>query len=105
MVSQLAGVSVVCLLLGSAAGANRSVQALHLERVPALARYCIDTPVRGIVYEGAGSAGPRLLAEAARALEEIGTANHMPVVIARADPADHGRWLAEMESSVAAVLS
>src|SRR5215216_7928105 len=61
---QLAGVTVVCWLMGSATGAPE----LHGPRLETLLERLVDTPVRGIVYEAAGTVEPALLAAGAAAV-------------------------------------
>ena len=61
LVPALAGVTVVCWLMGSAADSPD----VHGPRLRSLVEHLVDTPVRGLVYEAAGSADPALLAEGA----------------------------------------
>jgi nucleoside-diphosphate-sugar epimerase len=53
----VADVSVVVWLLGSAAGEDESVAAIHGTRLQSLLERLVDTPVRGFAYEAAGSGG------------------------------------------------
>jgi nucleoside-diphosphate-sugar epimerase len=55
----LDGVTVLCWLMASAEGDG--VEALHNERLEALLETLVDTHVRGVVYEAAGSVAPALL--------------------------------------------
>ncbi|MCW2971219.1 MAG: hypothetical protein JWO23_2346, partial [Solirubrobacterales bacterium] len=68
----LDGVTVLCWLLGSAVGSPEELQALHSSRLEFFLTQPIDTTVRGIVYEAAGTGtSPDLLrrgAEIAQAL-------------------------------------
>jgi hypothetical protein len=62
----LAGVSVVCVMLGDAVGSVAELEALHGPRLEMLLTRIIDAPVRGFVYEGSagvheGSAGVPLV--------------------------------------------
>lgn len=59
----LEGVSVVCWLMGSAGGPADSVAALHGPRLASLLAKLVDTPVRGLVYEAAGTVAAPLLSE------------------------------------------
>jgi hypothetical protein len=52
----LAGVAVVCVLLGSASGSAEQLAALHGPRLEMLLSRILDTPVRGFVYEQAAGA-------------------------------------------------
>jgi threonine dehydrogenase-like Zn-dependent dehydrogenase len=89
---QLAGVTVVCWLMGNAGGdVNGPRLETFLERL-------VDTPVRGILYEAAGgSAG----AEAVRAAAERW---RMPAEIVDVDPVDHEAWLSAMRAAVKRLL-
>ncbi len=58
-------VAVVVLLLGSAAGDPDAVAAIHGPRLERLMEKLVDTPVRGVVYEAAGSVAPATLAAGA----------------------------------------
>ena len=49
----LAGVTVVCWLMGSAEGEDAA--ALHGDRLESLLAKLVDSGVRGLVYEAAGS--------------------------------------------------
>ena len=63
-------VAVVVWALGSARpggpGGEEDVRLIHGERLERLLERLVDTPVRGFVYEGAGSVGPEALAAGAR---------------------------------------
>ena len=103
IMAQLAGVSVVCWLL-----ANVDVAAapdLHGPRLQTLLERLVDTPVRGFVYEGAGTDTREVLADGAAAVRQAALTWRMPVAVTAADPGDHGAWLAEMQAAVAEVLS
>src|SRR5829696_2656634 len=57
----VADVAVVAYLLGSAAGEPEAVAAIHGPRLERLLEHLVDTPVRGFVYEAAGSLDGDLL--------------------------------------------
>jgi uncharacterized protein YbjT (DUF2867 family) len=103
IMAQLAGVSVVCWLLGSVdPGAAAD---LHGPRLRTLLVRLVDMPVRGLVYEGAGSVAPHLLSTGGQAVREAARTWRMRVAVTEAHPADDGVWLAEMRSAVEGVLS
>jgi putative NADH-flavin reductase len=102
VMAQLAGVSVVCWLMASVDAA--AAPDLHGARLGTLLERLVDTPVRGLVYEGAGSVAPRLLEEGADAVRAASTTWRMPVAVTATDPADHAAWLAEMRAAVDGVL-
>ena len=60
LMDALAGVAIVCWLMGSV-----PVPALHDGRLRMLWEKLVDTPVRGVVYEGALPAGERIARDAA----------------------------------------
>jgi hypothetical protein len=97
---QLAGVTVVCWLMGSAADAAE----LHGPRLETLLERLVDTPVRGIVYEAAGIVEPELLSGGAAAVRAASERWRMPAEVVEADPADHAAWLAAMRSAVERLL-
>jgi uncharacterized protein YbjT (DUF2867 family) len=45
-------VAVLVLLLGGAAGSEEELAAIHGPRLERLLEHLVDTPVRGVVYEG-----------------------------------------------------
>ena len=55
----LAHVGVACILLGSAIGTEEQLAALHGTRLDMLLERMLDTTVRGVVYQAAGSVGAR----------------------------------------------
>ena len=101
----LAAVSVVVWLLGTARGPSEAVAALHGPRLRMLCEKVVDTPVRGLVYEGAGTVAPDVL-EAGRI---VATAAHetwqIPLEVLTRDPADFEPWLAAAASAVDRLLS
>ena len=101
LVPALAGVTVVCWLMGSAAGSPE----VHGDRLQTLMEHLVDTPVRGLVYEGAGSVGPALLEQGAQIVRTASETWHMPVEVVTADPELHEEWVEAMEGAVARVLS
>ena len=76
-------VAVACLLLGSATGSPERVQALHGSRLEMLLTRMIDTTVRGVVYESAGSVDQELLAAGAARVRQACEAIADPVRAAR----------------------
>ena len=99
---QLAGVTVVCWLLGSAGGEN--VADLHGPRLETLLERLVDTPVRGFVYEAAGTVDPALLSGGAAAVRAAAERWRLPAEVVEADPAAHPTWLAAMRGAVGRLL-
>jgi nucleoside-diphosphate-sugar epimerase len=100
LVPQLAGVSAICWLLGSAEGAPE----LHGARLSTLLERLVDTPVRGVVYEAAGSVGGGLLAAGAAITREASVRWRIPVEVVDEDPSSHAQWEAAMGAAVRRVL-
>jgi uncharacterized protein YbjT (DUF2867 family) len=97
----LAGVTVVCWLLGSAEDSPD----MHGPRLRSLMEHLVDTPVRGLVYEAAGTVGPALLADGASIVREASQTWHIPVEIVDTDPASHDAWLEAMRAAVERLLT
>lgn len=58
-------VAVLVLLLGNARGTEEELAAIHGPRLERLLEHLVETPVRGVVYEGT-EAGAEIVHEAAR---------------------------------------
>jgi threonine dehydrogenase-like Zn-dependent dehydrogenase len=101
LVPALAGVTVVCWLMGS----TEDSPDVHGPRLRSLTEHLVDTPVRGLVYEAAGSADAALLAEGASIVRQASQTWHMPVEIVDTDPAAYEAWLEAMGEAVERLLS
>ena len=100
----LDGVTVVCWLLGSAAGGPEALAALHGPRLRAFCERVVDTTVRGLVYEAAGTVPAELLAGGAEIAREAARTWEIPLRILDADPADRGEWLGAADRAVRELL-
>jgi uncharacterized protein YbjT (DUF2867 family) len=89
-------VTLVHWLLGSAEGESGKVEAIHGPRLQALLERLVDTPVRGFVYEGAGSVEAEVLERGAEIVSDAANTWRIPVEVVAADPADRGAWLEAM---------
>jgi nucleoside-diphosphate-sugar epimerase len=98
-------VAVVAWLLGSATGTPEEVDAANRLRLGSLLEKLVDTPVRGFVFEGAGSADPDVLAIGAELVERAARTWMIPVRIVTAQRDEGGDWAAAMAAAVAGVLS
>ena len=94
-------VAVVHWLLGSAQGEPPLLEALHGSRLERMLERLVDTPVRGFVYEAAGSVPAPLLESGEAAVARAGERWRIPVAAVAADPADAAGWT---ESMLAATL-
>jgi nucleoside-diphosphate-sugar epimerase len=104
LMPHLAGVSVLCWLMGTAAGDPGKVSALHGPRLESLLEALVDTHVRGVVYEAAGRVRRGWLEQGARLVRGAGATYRMPSRVVEQDPSDHSAWLMQMVAAVEAVL-
>jgi nucleoside-diphosphate-sugar epimerase len=81
-------VAVVHWLLGSAQGEPQRLEAIHGARLERLLERLVDTPVRGFVYEAAGSAPPAALETGAAAVARAGETWRIPFSLLESDPDD-----------------
>ena len=93
LMEALTGVTIVCWLMGTI-----PVPELHEGRLRMLWEKLVDTPVRGVLYEGALPEGEEL----ARACAETW---QIPLEVLRADPRDHATWLPAAVAGVDRLLA
>jgi uncharacterized protein YbjT (DUF2867 family) len=105
LLPHLSGVSVLVWLMGSASGEEERVDALHGSRLESIAGKLVDSGVRGLVYEAAGTVEDARLARGADAVRRVGAANRMPVEVVDEDPAEPQPWLRAMTAAVDRVLA
>jgi hypothetical protein len=101
----LDNVTLVLWLLGTATGDAEEVAALHGPRWEMMLWRTIDTTVRGVVYEAAGTVAPEVLAAGRAIGERMARENEIPLRILGADPADGGAWAREARGAVDSLLS
>ena len=101
LVPALTGVTVVCWLMATADGSPEVNDA----RLATLMEHLVDTPVRGLVYEGAGSVDPGVLERGAEIVRTASHTWHIPVEVVTADPASHAAWVQAMEDAVTRLLT
>jgi uncharacterized protein YbjT (DUF2867 family) len=98
-------VAVAYVLLGSATAPDpAAISALHGTRLEMLLHKMVDTTVRGIAYEAAGSVEPAILATGAAEVRAFCQDSRIPYVLLQADPRDHSAWLAEAASAAGELL-
>jgi len=97
-------VAVVHWLLGSAQGDPELLEAIHGSRLERILERLVDTPVRGFVYEAAGTVPPRLLEGGAASVEGAAATWRIPVAIVGSDPADRAAWVEAMVSATRGVV-
>jgi len=101
LVPVLGGVTVVCWLMGSAVASPE----VHGDRLRTLMEHLVDTPVRGFVYEAAGSVDAAVLERGAQIVREASERWRIPVEVVSADPAAHEAWLEAMKGAVERTMS
>jgi threonine dehydrogenase-like Zn-dependent dehydrogenase len=101
LVPALQHVGVVCVLLGTAVG---DVSSLHGSRLEMLLGKLLDTTVRGVVYESAGTVPADLLARGAQQVGAVCEQSRIPFALLDCDPADQQAWLERALASVDSVL-
>lgn len=104
LVGALEGVTIACWLLGCASGPEEQTQALHGLRLRSFMVKTIDTTIRGVVYEAAGTLAASLLAGGSRIASEVARQNQIPLELLRSNPADRGRWRGEAVAAIATLL-
>ena len=92
LMDALAGVTVVCWLMGTVL-----VPELHEGRLRMLLEKLVDTPVRGVVYEGALPQGETVARGASETWQ-------IPLEVLGADPLDHGAWLIAARGAIDRLL-
>ena len=105
LTAHLEGVSALLWLMGGATGTAEQVAAVHGPRLQSMVEALIDTPVRGVVYEAAGSAGPAALGRGAEVVRAVSSTNRMPAEIVHIDPGDTEAWTGEMAAAFEQVLA
>ncbi len=92
LMDALSGVTVVCWLMGTI-----PVPELHEGRLRMLWEKLVDTPVRGVIYEGMLPQGEQVARPASETWQ-------IPLEVLRADPADHDAWVTAAHAAVNRVL-
>jgi nucleoside-diphosphate-sugar epimerase len=103
ILDQVADVTLVFWLLGSALGRNEAVAAIHGPRLERVLSEIVDTPVRGFVYEGAGVVEPKHREAGAAIVRAASERWRIPVVVTGADPGDLRAWREEMLAAAGAL--
>jgi uncharacterized protein YbjT (DUF2867 family) len=92
LMDALSGVTIVCWLMGTV-----PVPELHEGRLRMLWEKLVDTPVRGVVYEGALPQGEQVARTASETWQ-------IPLAVLDADPLDHDAWLVAARGAVDRLL-
>jgi putative NADH-flavin reductase len=100
LMEAIAGVTIVVWLLGSASGAG--AEELHAGRLRMLCEKLVDTHVRALVYEGAGSLPDEVLAGGAEIVRRAAATWNIPVEVLDASCED---WPPAAVAAVEALLA
>jgi uncharacterized protein YbjT (DUF2867 family) len=100
MVDALAGVAIVCWLLGGDAAAE-----LHGPRLRSFYEQVVDTGVRGVVYEPAGMVAPDVRARGLEITHAASQTWAIPLEVLDADPRDRAGWLRAARGAVDRLLA
>jgi uncharacterized protein YbjT (DUF2867 family) len=100
----LDGVTLACWLLASATGSEQELRVLHGSRLQAFLRQLIDTSVRGLIYEAAGTAPADVLAHGEREARALAEQNAIPMRAITVDRLDVEAWLDAARAAVGALL-
>jgi len=92
LMDALSGVTIVCWLMGTIPEPD-----LHEGRLRMLWEKLVDTPVRGVVYEGALPQGEQVARTASQTWQ-------IPLEVLEADPLDHDAWLASARGAIDRLL-
>jgi threonine dehydrogenase-like Zn-dependent dehydrogenase len=104
IVPALDHVGVLCILLGSATGTAEQLRALHTTRLAMLLEKTLDTTVRGVVYEAAGTVDPALLRAGAGVVASACERSLIPHVLLSADPERYDAWVLAAADAVRRAL-
>lgn len=88
----LESVTILVWALGTAAGPDDAVAALHGSRLEMMLSKSIDTTVRAIVYEAAGTVAPDVLQAGVAEVRRACELNEIPFALLTDDPADAEAW-------------
>jgi uncharacterized protein YbjT (DUF2867 family) len=98
-------VAVVIWLLGSAEGPTEQLAAIHGPRLEGLFERLVETPVRGFVYEGAGTVDPALLAGGAELTRNAERTWRIPIAITATPRSEGPPWVEELQRLTLELLS
>ena len=103
LMEAIAGVTVVAWLLGSATGDG--ADELHAGRLRMLCGKLVDTSVRGLLYEGAGTLGDGVLAGGAEIVRAAAVTWNIPVEVLTTPPEDCEAWTRDTVAAVGRLLA
>ncbi len=99
-----ADVAAVIWLLGSAAGDDEEISAVHGPRLERLLEKLVDSPVRGFAYEAVGAVDDGVLAAGREIVERAGETWRIPVAFLTSER-DQPGWAKGCAEAVAGLLA
>jgi nucleoside-diphosphate-sugar epimerase len=99
LLDKIADVTLVFWFLGTASGDGDAVAALHGPRLERLLEELVDSPVRGVVYEAAGSVPRAALDRGAAIVDAAAERWRIPVAVVGTDPTEPQAWLDAMSAA------
>jgi uncharacterized protein YbjT (DUF2867 family) len=100
----LDNVTVLLWLLGTASGPDDQVRALHSTRLEFMLERTIDTTVRGVVYEAAGTVAADVLAGGEAVARRMCSRNEIPLAISHTDPSSE-QWSVDIRGAIDDLLA
>jgi hypothetical protein len=100
----LESVTILVWALGTATGSDDAVRALHGSRLEMMLSKSIDTTVRGILYEAAGTVAADVLRAGAAQVRRACEPNEIPFELLPADPADADAWASAARGAIDRLL-
>lgn len=100
----LENVTILVWALGTAAGGADEIAALHGSRLEMMLSKSIDTTVRGIVYEAAGTAGEEAFAAGVAELRRTCERNEIPFAIVDEPPEPQEAWASASRGAIDRLL-
>jgi hypothetical protein len=94
----------VAWLLGSAAGTQQELAAIHGPRLERLLEKLVDSPVRGFAYEAMGAVDEEMLQEGRWIVERASQRWRIPVTVLTGQREDDG-WAERTANQVAGLLA
>jgi hypothetical protein len=104
LMGALTGVTILCWLMGTARGDPDDVFALHDTRLRMLWEKLVDTTVRGVVYEAAGTVDPAALVRGEAVARVAHETWRIPLAYLRQDPGDRPAWLEAARRAIDGLL-
>jgi uncharacterized protein YbjT (DUF2867 family) len=102
LVPAFAGVTILCLLLGSATGPHSHLEALHTTRLEMLLQRTIDTTIHGVLYEATGTVDETLLAAGANLVGTKCRQSNIPYALLKPE---REAWPAPALAAIEALLA